>query len=190
MFPNRSSLLLLAALGALACPPAWAAPKDSARCSQVPLIHAAWKVLPPELSFPCDPAHLVVIRDFESFLADHPDLAANALLRERARHAFAFTITPAWPIYVNLGPHQASADAFNRSQPWVAFAIAAVLAHERVHATGNLSEAAGLLAEFQLDQRFQSQRNLPPAFDLHQLEQQYRAALAQETTRPAEPPKP
>jgi transcriptional regulator with XRE-family HTH domain len=160
-----------------------------ARCGDIPLISAAWNALPAELRLPCDPEHLVVIRDYDAFLKTHPDLAANATLRERARQAFAFTITAAWPVYINLGPHQSITGAFDRS-PWIAFAIAGVLVHERVHAMGNLSEAAGLQAEFQLDQRFQSEGKLPEAFDIRGLERQYRDALNQESglrsSRPAQ----
>jgi hypothetical protein len=195
MIANRRSLLWLTLL---ACK-TWAGDTDAAglspgialrvdahgrtMCSDIPLISAAWNSLPAERRFPCDPDHLAVILDFEAFLKAHPDLAANATLRERGRQAFAFTITASWPIYINLGPHQAIADAYNGSQRWIAFAIAGVLAHERVHAMGDLSEAAGLLAEFQLDQRFQSEGRLPTVFDIRGLERQYRDALSQEKAR-------
>ena len=192
MIANRRSALWLAAL---ACK-AWAGTAHPAgvstairlrvdthgrnMCGDIPLLSAAWNSLPPEQGFPCDSDHLVVILDYEAFLKGHAGLSRNTTLRERARHAFAFTITAAWPIYINLGPHQAIADAFDRSQPWIAFAVAGVLAHEKTHAMGDLSEAAGLLAEWQLDQRFQSEGKLPKLFDIRGLERQYREVLGQE----------
>jgi hypothetical protein len=192
MITNRCSALLLAVLAfearAGSADPAGLGPEITLRldaqgrktCGDIPLISAAWNSLPPEQGFPCDPDHLAVILDYESFLKAHPDLAASAALREKGRHAFAFSLSGAWPIYINVGLHPALADAFNHSQRWVAFAIAGVLAHERVHAMGNLSEVAGLLAEFQLDKRFQREGKLPQAFDIRVLEQQYHEALNQE----------
>jgi len=61
--------------------------------------------------------------------------------------------------------------------------FAGVLAHERVHAMGDLSEAAGLAPEFELDKRFRAEGKLPLEFDLPGLENQYRQAL--EAERPA-----
>jgi hypothetical protein len=148
-------------------------------CGDIPLISAAWRALPPERVLPCDPNHLVVILDFPAFLKTHPDLASHAILRERTRQAFAFTITAAWPIYINLGSHLTIVDAYKR-YPWVAFMVAGVLAHETVHAMGNLSEASGLLTEFQLDRRFQREGQLPETFDIPGLELQYREAVRQE----------
>jgi hypothetical protein len=117
MIANRRSLLFLAVL---ACK-VWAGSGDTAGaspritmrvdvhghiiCSDIPLVSVAWSSLPPEQGFPCDADHLVVIRDYAAFLKAHPDLAADAVLREKGRHAFAFTITAAWPIYLyQLGP--------------------------------------------------------------------------------------
>src|SRR5579872_2137577 len=61
-------------------------------CGDIPLVSAAWRALPPERVVPCDPNHLVVILDYPAFLKAHPDLASHAILRERARLAFGFTI--------------------------------------------------------------------------------------------------
>src|SRR5215472_12350641 len=44
-------------------------------CSKVPLLAAAWKQLPPELRFPCDSRHLIVISDCKIFLESHPEIA-------------------------------------------------------------------------------------------------------------------
>jgi len=191
MIKNRCSVFWVAAL---ACK-TWAGTGDTAglssaitlhvnahgrtECGDIPLVSAAWRALPPERVLPCDPNHLVVIQDYPAFLKTHPDLASHAILRERARHAFAFTITAAWPIYINLCSHLAIVDAYKR-HPWVAFMVAGVLAHETVHAMGNLSEASGLLTELQLDKRFQSEGHLPETFDILGLELQYREAVRQE----------
>jgi hypothetical protein len=102
-----------------------------------------------------------MVPDFAAFLEAHPDIAARPDLREKARHAFAFSISATWPIYINLDSHQPLIDAFLTSRPWIAFAIAGVLAHERVHATGTLNESAGLFAEYDLDRHFREQGKLP-----------------------------
>jgi hypothetical protein len=149
-------------------------------CTVIPLVSAAWSLLPPEQRFPCDSEHLVVIRDLAKFLRAHPDIAANAALLEKARHAFAFSISATWPIYINLDSHQSLGDAYTNSQRWVAFAVAGVLAHERVHAMGNLSESAALLAELRLDKCFRNEGKLPTAFDMPGLERQYIDALDKE----------
>ena len=140
-------------------------------CSQVPLLAAAWKALPAEQRFPCDAEHVVVVKNYAAFLDEHPELAANAALRERGRHAMAFVISAAWPIYINLDGHQDFVDSY-RENPWVAFPMAGMLAHERVHATGEGSEAAGLRAELALDRRFRESGKLPAAFNLILMERQ------------------
>jgi hypothetical protein len=63
---------------------------------------------------------------------------------------------------------------------WVAYPVAGVLAHERIHAMGDLSEAAALLEELRLDRRFRDEGKLPKTFDLDGLQQQYLEALAEE----------
>jgi hypothetical protein len=93
---------------------------------------------------------LAMVPDVAAFLEAHPDIAARPDLREKARHAFAFSISATWPIYVNLDSHQ----------PLIAFAIAGVLAHERVHATGTLNESAGFFAECELDRHFRERGKL------------------------------
>jgi hypothetical protein len=55
-----------------------------------------------------------------------------------------------------------------------------VLAHEIVHAAGDPRESAGILVEFEVDQRCQKQGKLPPEFNLASLFQQYRDALQSE----------
>jgi len=97
---------------------------------------------------------------------------AGSDLREKGRHAFAFSISATWPIYINLDSHQPLVSAFLTSRLWIAFAIAGVLAHERVHATGTPSESAGLFAEYELDRRFQEQGKLPREFDLEGMRKQ------------------
>jgi hypothetical protein len=153
---------------------------NAERCTENPLIDAAWHRLPPDLRFPCDSGHLELVPDFAGFLTAHPDIAARPDLHEKARHAFAFSISATWPIYINLDSHQPLVNAFVTSRPWIAFAIAGVLAHERIHANGELSEAAGLLAEYELDRRFWEQGKLPREFDLEGMREQYRDALNQE----------
>ncbi len=157
-------------------------------CTGIPVIRAAWRELSPEQRFPCDADHLVVIQDFAGFLKAHPDLAAHADLREKARHAFAFSISAAWPIYINLDSHQPFVDAYTHSSPWIAFAVAGVLVHEKVHVMGNPNESPALLAEFEVDKRFQNEGKLPAAFDLHVLERQYREALDYEQKSTAAKP--
>ena len=149
-------------------------------CPGNPLITAAWHVLASDQRFPCDAGHLVLIEKFTDFLRAHPAITATAKLREKARQAFAFSIDSTWPIYINLDSHEAIVEAYMGSQRWVAFAIAGVLVHERVHAMGNPSEAAALLAEFQTDKRFRNENKLPPTFDLQAVARQYRDAIAEE----------
>jgi hypothetical protein len=148
-------------------------------CTSNPLVAAAWRRLPSDQRFPCDAEHVVLVPDFARFLESHADIAARPDLREKARHAFAFSISATWPIYINLDSHRPLVNAFLTSRPWIAFAIAGVLAHERVHATGTLSESAGLFAEYELDRRFSEQGKLPREFDLQALKAQYRNALNQ-----------
>jgi hypothetical protein len=160
-------------------------------CTSNPLVAAAWRHLPSDQRFPCDPDHIVLVHDFAGFLKTHPDIAGRPDLREKARNAFAFSISATWPIYINLDSHRPLLDAYITSRPWVAFAIAGVLAHERVHAAGDLSEAAGLLAEYELDRGFREQGKLPREFDLEGMKEQYLDALNQEgkISRTAEPRK-
>ena len=135
--------------------------------------------LPAESQFPCDAAHVRVIPDIGSFLKEHPEIAANASSRWKVEHAIAFTVDAEWPVYINLSSHQSLTDAYRRVDR-LAYVFSAVLAHERVHATGNSSEAAGLLAEFRLDQRFRAEGKLPAEFDLRGLERQFQEALEAE----------
>lgn len=160
-------------------------------CTSNPLVAAAWRQLPSDQRFPCDSEHIVLIHDFAGFLKAHPDIAARPDLCEKARNAFAFSISATWPIYINLDSHRQLVDAYVTSRTWVAFAIAGVLAHERVHANGELSEAAGLLAEYELDRAFREQGKLPREFDLEGMKEQYRDALNQEarSSRTAAPGK-
>jgi hypothetical protein len=159
-------------------------------CTLNPLVAAAWRELPSDQRFPCDGEHIVLVPDFTGFLKAHPDIAARPDLREKARHAFAFSISATWPIYINLDSHQPLIDAFLTSRPWIAFAIAGVLAHERVHATGTLSESRGLLAEYELDCRFRERGKLPREFDLEGLRKQYREALDREGQGDEQPSSP
>ena len=147
------------------------------------MLKTAISRLPEDQQFPCDPRHVIVIRDIAGFLRDHPEIAGRADLRWKAEHAMAFTIGPSWPVYINLSSHRALPDAYDRGFSWAAYMFAGVLAHERVHAMGDLSEAAGLAAEFELDKRFRAEGKLPLEFDLPGLENQYRQAL--EAERPA-----
>jgi hypothetical protein len=157
-----------------------AARHDKAGCATIPLIRSAWNQLPADQRFPCDPDHLVVILDLQDFLKTHENIAVNKQLREKARHAIAFTISSAWPIYVNLESHKPLVDAYMDSQRWIMFMIAGVLAHERVHAMGTASESAALHAELELDTIFWKLGKLPNSFDLLLLERQYADALARE----------
>jgi hypothetical protein len=163
----------------------WAEP-----CTLNPLVAAAWRELPSDQRFPCDAEHIVLVPDFAGFLKAHPDIAARPDLREKARHAFAFSISSTWPIYINLDSHQPLVHAFLTSRPWIAFAIAGVLAHERVHATGTLSESRGLSAEYELDRRFREQGKLPREFDLEGMKKQCREALNQEEQKEEHPNSP
>ena len=56
---------------------------------------------------------------------------------EKGRQAFAFSISFDWPIFVNLDGHGLLLERFNQGGYWIAFAVAGVLAHERIHAMGN-----------------------------------------------------
>ncbi len=150
-------------------------------CTDVPVIQAAWKQLPKERRFPCDAEHLVVIRNLALFLKDHPNIAADGYLRERAVHAFAFCLTPKWPIYINLDTHPVFENSFAQS-PWIALVVAGVLVHESVHANGDARESSALLEEYRTAKAYQTQGRLPESFDVMGLEKQYREALAKETT--------
>jgi hypothetical protein len=167
-----SKLCLFALAGLGTC---WAQNQTQSKkpCSQIPLLAAAWKALPLEQRFPCDPEHLAIVEDYAAFLEGHPDVAADPVLREKGRHAIAFVVSMSWPIYINLDSHRQMVEAY-RSNSWMAFAVAAMLVHERVHATGEASEAAGLRAELSLDQRFRKAGKLPARFDLRGMEQQVR----------------
>jgi hypothetical protein len=149
-------------------------------CTSNPLVAAAWRHLPSDQRFPCDSGHIVLVPDFAGFLKARHDIAGREDLREKARNAFAFSISAAGPIYINLDSHQRLVDSYITSRPWIAFAIAGVLAHEIVHAKGELSEAAGLLAEYELDRAFREQEKLPREFDLEGMKEQYLDALNQE----------
>jgi hypothetical protein len=158
-------------------------------CTDVPLVNAAWNQIPANQRFPCDVIHLIVIRDYEVFLKSHPEISGNDSLRERGRQAFAFSISFDWPIFVNLDGHGLLLERYNQGGYWIAFAVAGVLAHERVHAMGNPSESAGLLEEFRLDQAFQKRGKLPiDVFDLGKLRRQYANALAEEERLPSRAP--
>jgi hypothetical protein len=154
-----------------------AAARNDGPCSGLPLLKAAISRLPEDQRFPCDPRHVIVIRDIAGFLRDHPEIANRADLRWKAEHAMAFTIGPSWPVFINLSSHRALPDAYDRGLSWVAYMFAGVLAHERVHAEGNLSEAAGLAAELEFDKRFRAKGKLPLEFDLPALQNQCRQAL-------------
>lgn len=158
-------------------------PDRPTMCGEIALIQSALNHLPPELQFPCDANHVRVIQNLASFLKSHPEIAANARVRATMEGSIAFTVGPAWPVYINLSSHQALFEAYRPGgMDWLTYVFAAVLAHERVHATGNLSEAAGLFAEFQLDQRFRAEGKLPAAFDLQGLQRQFQQALKTERT--------
>ena len=173
----RSGILLVAIL-AVQCQ---AAQRKDGACEEIHLLRAAMSQLPEQLRFPCDAEHVTVIRDVRSFLNEHPDIAADPELRRKAEHAMAFTVRASWPLYINLTSHRALPDAYDRGLSWVACVFAAVLAHERVHAMGNASEAAGLAAELALDKSFRAEGKLPAAaFDLAGLEKQWREALEAE----------
>ena len=148
-------------------------------CTEVPVIQAAWKQLPAEHRFPCDAEHVVVIRDLATFLKDHPFIAGDGILRDRALHAFAFCLTPKWPIYINLDSHPVFEKSFAQS-PWVALVVAGVLVHESVHANGDARESSALLAEYRLARRYRDEGRLPISFDLAGLEGQYEEARASE----------
>ena len=152
------------------------AKSGSSPCGDIPLLKASMSRLPAAQRFPCDSEHVVVIRDIQDFLRTHPEISARADLRWKAEHAMAFTVGPVWPVYINLSSHRTLADAYQRGLDWVACVFAGVLAHERVHATGTISESAGLAAEFELDSRFRAEGRLPVEFDLQGLERQCREA--------------
>jgi hypothetical protein len=157
--------------------------RELSACDEVPIIRAAWEALPANVWFPCDSHHIVVVRDYAAFLRSHQDLASNWELREKGRKAFAFVILPySWPIYINLDGHQDVPIAYTLGNTWIAAALAGVLAHERVHAMGNSSEAAGLQEEMRLDIAFLLEGRLPPTFNIAKLEEQYRAAVTAERT--------
>jgi hypothetical protein len=146
-------------------------------------VDAAWKQLPSRQRFPCDSKHLEVIRDYPAFLQKHPDFGKTDALREKGRQAIAFSAGD-WPVYINLDGHEALFNRFQMGESWIAYPVAGVLAHERIHALGNLSESAGLHEELLLDQRFRREGKLPESFDLDRLEQQYLEAVARERKRP------
>jgi hypothetical protein len=121
----------------------------------------------------------MVIDDYAAFLKAHPEIETNPELREKGRHAFAFTISASWPIYINLDDHRSLLDAY-AAEPRVAAVIAGVLTHEYRHATGVTSEAEALQAELEAGRHFRSQGLLPASFDLEGLERQYNNARVQE----------
>ena len=94
-------------------------------CSESRLLKTAMSRLPEDQRFPCDPRHVMVIRDIVSFLKDHSEIANRADLRWKAEHAMAFTIGPSWPVYMFAG----------------------VLAHEIVRAAGNLRDGARITSQ-------------------------------------------
>lgn len=172
----RFGLLFLA----LSMLPGKTAARKQPACGDIPLLKAAMSQLPDDLRFPCDPEHLIVIRDLRAFLQDHPDIAADGNLRWKAEHAMAFTVGASWPVYINLTSHRTLPDAYDRGLVWIACVFAGVLAHERIHALGDPSEAMGLAAELSLAKRFHAAGKLPADFDVAGLERQWRDAAAAE----------
>ena len=152
------------------------------------LLREALALLPPDLSFPLDGSHVVVIEDYAQFAKAHPELGARSDLQARGKRLYAFTIGQCWPIYFNFEGHHILTTAYARPRGhWVAYLIAAVLVHEAVHARGDARESAALLEELMLDRSFQRKGKLPAQVATDKLAEQYLSAIEQERSRTSEP---
>ena len=145
------------------------------------LLRDALALLPPELSFPLDSRHLVVIHDYERFSRGSPELRERPDLREAGRHKFGFVLNLSWPIYLNFDGYEHLISRYeNPEDKWIASLVASVLVHEQVHAKGDGRESSALLEELLIDRRFARQRRLPRDANLRALAEQYLTALETE----------
>ena len=150
-------------------------------CTDEPVVNAGWHELPAALRFPCDAQHLIVVRDYAAFLKNHPAIASNDVLRENGRHAIGLTLSATWPIYINLDGHRVLPNRFDQGIYHMAYAMAGILVHERVHAMGTLSESAAMLEEYRLAEVFQMENKLTPlVFNFRALHRNYVRALVEE----------
>jgi hypothetical protein len=151
-------------------------------CTADDFVDLVLRSMPQGYEISCD--RVVIIKNFDVFLHDRPDVQAKPELVEKAHRSIAFTVNSTWPVYFNFEQYKPLAEAYARThEQAIIWTMVAVAGHERTHATGHANESDALLTELSLISRFIHEGKIPNTFkiDLEELKQQFIRAVQSES---------